>query len=283
MNWNKNFASIHAYLCGDGYVIVNPESQKQKYYHIGFRNTNLTLLKDFQEKFEKIFGIRPIITNQIDRCKIQNKKLTIFLLQKFGSFYSKDWVMPTMNEEEKSAWLRSYFDCDGWVSVIKSKDRKIGLESINLKGLTQIKEVLLQDFKINSSLKPHKNRNTWSITICGKDDLEKFNKKIGFLHPNKSRKLNEALDSYANYNWKIPENSKIFLKFIKEKGRTSTKRKQVRFNSILKPNLENLQNELSKFQVRSRLNGPWKNPFGTKWYCLSISLKDYNELIGGAN
>src|SRR5439155_16925222 len=107
-------------------------------------------LKDFQEKFEKIFGIRPIITNQIDRCKIQNKKLTIFLLQKFGSFYSKDWVMPTMNEEEKSAWLRSYFDCDGWVSVIKSKDRKIGLESINLKGLAQIKEVLLQDFKINS-------------------------------------------------------------------------------------------------------------------------------------
>jgi hypothetical protein len=49
MNSNKSLAAIHGYLCSDGYVTAylnNLKTSNNKYHHIGFRNTNLTLLKD---------------------------------------------------------------------------------------------------------------------------------------------------------------------------------------------------------------------------------------------
>jgi len=64
MKFDENLAAVHAYLCADGYV-VKSKNPKYKYFHIGFRNTNLILLKDFQEKFEKAFGLKPyLIENQ---------------------------------------------------------------------------------------------------------------------------------------------------------------------------------------------------------------------------
>jgi hypothetical protein len=53
MKFNNNLSAIHSYLCGDGYVIKNPKTQKHKYYHIGLRNTNQTLLRDFKKNSKK--------------------------------------------------------------------------------------------------------------------------------------------------------------------------------------------------------------------------------------
>ena len=133
---------------------------------------------------------------------------------------------------------------------------------------------------ITSTVKLRKDRGIWSLTICGKDDIEKFKKEIGFLHPKKAQKLVDALNSYVDYNWKIPEDINL-IKFIIEKGRVNRSRKQVRFNSIIKQNLINLQNKLFKMKVKSKLNGPWKNPYGSIWYCLSMRLDDFNKLTGG--
>ena len=277
MKFDTDFASIHAYLCADGYVIKNPENQKHHYYYIGFRNTNTVLLNDFQKKFSKVFGITPIITKDKDRCKVQNKELTLKLLKEFNSFYSKNWALPNISKTHIKSWLRSYFDSDGWVGLVHRKDRKIGLESINLKGLKQI-QTALKSFDITSTIKWHKNHYIWSLTICGKDDIERFKKNIGFLHPKKSKKLDEALASYVNYNWDIPSDNENLIKFMSEKGKVSQSRKQVRFSSIIKENLIDLQNKLLKLKIESRLNGPWSNPYGSIWYCLSIKLDDYNKL-----
>lgn len=281
MKFDTNFSSIHAYLCADGYVITNPPTQKHKYYTIGLRNTNETLLKDFQTKFFDVFGIKPIITKNKDRCKIHNKELTLKLLKEFNSFYSENWNLPKLSKNNLRNWLRSYFDSDGWVGLVYRKDRKIGLESINLKGLKQIQNTLFGYFDIKSSVKRRKNRNISSLTICGKDDLEKFKRYIGFLHPKKSKKLDEALNSYVNYNWDIPSHKKELIKFLIQKGKISQPRKEVRLNSIIKQNLINLQNKLLKLEIKSRVNGPWKNPYGSTWYCLSIKLDDFNKLKGG--
>jgi len=66
VKFDENLAAIHTYLCADGYVIKNPETQGYKYYYIRFRNTNIILLKDFQEKFKKYFGVEPKL-NEKDR------------------------------------------------------------------------------------------------------------------------------------------------------------------------------------------------------------------------
>jgi hypothetical protein len=280
MKFSSDLASIHGYLCSDGYVIRNPKQQKHKYYHIGFRNTDLTLLKDFQTKFNSVFGIKPTITKNKDRCKIQNKELTLKLIKEFGSFYSNDWKLPTLSKLHLKYWIRAYFDSDGWASVNKRKSRAVGLESINIRGLNQIQNVLKKTFLIKSTIYKHKKRNIWSLIICGKENINKFKNKIGFLHPKKRGKINDAINSYVDYNWKIPIKFKDFIEFIRDKGRVSYHRNEVRFNSKIQKNLIDLQNKLLKISIKSRLNGPWKNPYGSTWYCLSINIDNFNRIIG---
>lgn len=108
---NSDLAIIHGYLCSDGYVIKNPESQKLKYYMIGFRNYNHILLKDFHDKFYNYFNKKPHIYRN-ERVRIGSKEIYNYLTDNFGSFYSKDWTLPKLNNKNLKLWLRAYFDCD---------------------------------------------------------------------------------------------------------------------------------------------------------------------------
>jgi hypothetical protein len=281
MIFNNDLASIHAYLCADGYVIRNPITQKHKYYHIGLRNTNIILLKDFKNKFFRIFGIMPIITSD-GRCRIQNKNI-FFQLTKDFSYYSDKWSLPKLSSGELKCWLRSYFDCDGWVEVQKGKSRVIGLESVNKNGLKQIKNSLLK-FRIKTSeVKKRKNKNIYCINICGKDDLLNFKEKINFLHPNKNKKLIEAINSYKTYEWIIPNKKEEFIKFISERGRLRNDTKEVRFFSIIKDNLIKLKEELIEYNINAKIYGPWKNNKGRIYYCLIIKQADLIRLGGDKN
>ena len=88
LKFNKNLSSIHAYLCADGYVIKNPPTQKQKYYHIALRNTCPTLLEDFSDRFEEEFNVRPIICKD-GRARVQRKELYFLLTEDF-SYYCRE-------------------------------------------------------------------------------------------------------------------------------------------------------------------------------------------------
>jgi hypothetical protein len=277
MKFDQNLAILHAYLCADGYVITNPPTQKHKYYHIGLRNTNKVILEDFQKNFKKVFGLTPVITKD-GRCKIQNKQIFYQLTKNF-SYYSDKWRIPRLSKKELKCWLRAYFDCDAWVEVQKGKSRVIGLESINRRGLQQIKNILWKHFKINASgPKKRKNRKIWYIYICGKDDLLKFKENIGFLHPIKSSRLIEAINSYKNYKWAIPEGKEEIIKFINRRGRLRSKTKEVRFFSILKDNLIRLKNKLKRYGVDAKIYGPWKNNIGRNYYCLTFNQKELIKL-----
>jgi len=277
MKFNRDLASIHAYLCADGYVIRNPESQKHKYYYIGLRNTNEVLLKDFQNKFKVVFGLTPMITKD-GRCKIQNKNIFFQLTKRF-SYYSGEWTIPKLSKEELKCWLRAFFDCESWVQVQKAKSRSIGIESINEKGLGQIKDVLQKEFEIHTSdVKKRKNRNVWYIHICGKHDLLRFKENIGFLHPKKKARLQEALDSYETYEWVIPEDKEKLIEFIKNQGRLRNDTKEVRFFSIIKDNLLKLKNKLIQYNIKGKVYGPWKNNRGRIYYCLKFKQKELDKL-----
>lgn len=194
MKFDTNLSTIHGYLCGDGYVIKNPKTQVHKYYYIGFRNTNKTLLKDFQKKFTNVFRIKPIITIDKDRCKIQNKKI-YYILTKDFSYYSQEWDMPTLKKDNLKHWLRAFFDCEAWVENQPAKSRLIGLECSNQKGIKEIQQSL-EKLNMRSQIKKRKNRKIWRLTICGKENLRIFYKEVGFLHPEKYKKLRDAINSY---------------------------------------------------------------------------------------
>lgn len=275
LKFNKNLSIIHAYLCADGYVIKNPETQKQKYYYIGFRNTNKTLLKDFEDNFYKFFGVKP------RRCKdgrsvVQNKELYYLLTQDF-SYYSKEWELPNLNNDNLRYWLRAFFDCEGWVFVKKAQNRHIGLDSIDHSGLNQIKNAI-KEFGIESILKVLNNRNTLRLLIYKKESLIKFQRKINFLHPDKKAKLQEAIDSYVDYNWYFPkdkEKLKLYIiNFIHKRSKIE-KAFRVRICSNLKKNLIILSKHLKNiFRIDSKFYGPKFSGIGAKYYELVVHKKE---------
>lgn len=274
MKFDENLAAIHGYLCADGYVIKNPKNQKHKYYHIGLRNTSGVLLKDFQEKFNKIFGVLPIITND-SRCRIQSRKIFEKLTKDY-SYYSYEWRMPALSKPCLKLWLRAYFDCEGWVELQKGKSRAVRADCVNYTGLKAVQSALSK-FGIVSTVNK-RSKPIWRLNVCGLDDIKNFQKHIGFLHPDKALLLNDAIESYKSYEWKIPEEKHGLEKFIKKYGKHRKSRNEIRFFSIKQNNVTTLKKSLENLGIESSLHGPWKNNHGTCYYSLILKLDDVRRL-----
>jgi len=276
MKLNEDLTIIHAYLCADGYVIKNPPTQKHKYYKVGLRNTNLLLLEDFQKRFERLWKIKPILEER-QRCSKSSKLIYEFLTQNFGSFYSWKWRMPNLNRKLSRLWLRTYFDCEGWISIESHKSRLIGVDCVNLFGLKQVKKALAKN-GINSTLKKKNNRNIFRLYIYGKENLIKFKKNIDFYHPQKNMKLREAISDYIIYDWKFPKNSDELRNFIRtlmqERARIRQGNWVVRVISKKRKNITILKRELkSIFGINSKAN-KMVNGIGTQYYQLNIYKKE---------
>lgn len=267
MKFDEDLASVHAYLCSDGYVIKS-RNTKYKYFNIGFRNTNLVLLKDFQKRFNNYFKIRPhLIEGQ--RCRIGSKEIYHRLTKEFGSFYSAEWKMPKLNEKLSKIWLRTFFDCEGWVFCKSHQNRQIGLDSINEIGLKQIISAL-NGLGIKTIKKENKKREIYRIFIYSKNNLKLFKEKIGFLHPNKKEKLDRALEDFIDYNWNV--NEKNLKGIIKEKIRVK-KPRYLRIISKENDNLKEIEKLLKKIYdidciVYERFNG-----LGNRYYELNINRR----------
>jgi len=274
----SDFAAVHAYLCADGYVCKNLPSQKTKYYRIGLRNTCPELLEDFQTRFDNVFHKKPIISKQQDRCLIGSRELFYFLTENFGSFYSADWSIPKclVKKELLSSWLRAFFDCEGWVEAVKGKNRAVAAESINEKGLNDIRNYLKNLFGIHSTIRPRSGRTTSVLGIYGKKNIIKFSNQIGFTHPLKRQKLDAAINSFVNYDWQFPENEQelkdFVTAFLKQRINLTTGRIQVCSNK--KKNIIKLSKLLKRFaSINCRVSKTRFNSFGTRYFELSINKK----------
>ena len=281
MKFSKELAAVHGYLCSDGYVSRNQPHQKHKYYIIGLRNTNNFLLKDFQEKFYKIFLIKPkLIANE--RCHLNSKELYEKIIN-LGPFHSNNWKYPDLPKNLIRYWLQAFFDCEGWVTVRKGKDRRIAAETINIPNLYKIQKDLQSKFNISSTIFLRKNRNTAGIHIFGKERLIRFKKEIGLLHPEKKEKLKQAISSYLIYVWKYPKTEKeqkIFIKKLFKERAKVRKTKIIAFTSIHKDNLKTLQKIIcNDYSIESHLYTS-KNGQGKIYYELMIYKKRFvKELI----
>ena len=276
MIFDENLAAVHAYLCADGYVIRNPINQRKKYYRIGLRNTNLDLLEDFQKKFYAYFKEKPHISPG-QRCQLGSKKIYLELTSNFGSFYSWKWSMPNLDKQLYSIWLRSYFDCEGWVTLKSRSNRMIGLECVNRSGILQIK-MALRYLGIASKIKKRNTRNIYSLSIYGQENLNLFKQKIGFFHPEKIIKLDKALEDYVDYTWKFPLGIYEKTNFIRDlmKNKATMKRPNGIFRVISNTelNILKLQEGLKEiFDIKGICNKR-KNGKGNEYFELSINKKD---------
>jgi hypothetical protein len=284
MKFDENLAALHGYLCADGYVSRNLPHQKHKYYIIGLRNQNLTLLNDFQKKFYAVFSEKPkLIENE--RCHMYSKEIYYKLIP-LGPFHSNNWVFPELPKNLLKYWLRAFFDCEGWVIAKKAKDRRVAAESINQAALQKIRQELLKKFGIHSSFYVKKKKNIAGLHIYGKENLIKFQKDIGFLHPDKSRKLNNAITSYVEYEWIFPtenKKSKEYLDSLITKRAKIKKPHTIRFSSIIETNIDKLKKKiLIHHNIESnkylRVNGQ-----GRTYYELAIYKENDSKKLVNLN
>jgi len=275
MKFDENLAAVHAYLCADGYVIKNSPTQKLKYYRIGFRNRDFTLLKDFQKRFKNSFGVSPHL-DKGERCRLGSREIYEKLTKEFGSFYSWEWRMPKLNRKLMKIWLRAYFDCEGWVFCKSHQNRHIGVDCVNEFGFNQVENTLNQ-IGIKTIRKFNKKRRIHRIFIYGKENLNKFSEQIGFLNPKKSEKLTESLNDFVVYEWNFPEERKKVEKFVFNILKNKIRIKKPHYARLISKEEKNL-NKLSKLMkefynlncyVNRRINGT-----GTIYYELSINKKD---------
>lgn len=280
MKINEDLAAVHAYLCADGYVIKNLSTQKSKYYVIGFRNTNLNLLLDFQSKFKRYFGVEPHL-HPGERCVLGSKEIYQKLTDEFGSFYSWEWTMPKLSNKLTKIWLRAYFDCEGWVFCKTHQNRHIGVDCVNKKGFDQV-ELALNKQGIKTIRKFNAKRKIHRIFIYGRDNLIRFGQKIGFNHPDKRRKLVETLSNFVDYIWSINDNGSNIGEIILVKG-VIKKPYHFRIYSKEKINILKIKRILcsaigilpNSILVDERING-----LGTRYFELSINKKkDVQKLI----
>lgn len=264
MKFDQNLAAIHGYLCGDGYVVRNPPEQKHKYYHIALRNYEPVLLHDFQRRFQQRFGLKPRIYPN-ERCIIQNKAIYEYLTKEYvyGSYV---WRLPQMRPELLRHWLRAFFDCEAWVECQARQNRAVRLECVNQTGVGAVMKALLA-LGIKST--PGSHRHLYRLSICGKENLMRFQKNVGFLHPKKSKLLEDALQSYVTLDWYIPQDKEGLLKFVADRGRVRADRNELKLMSVKKQNLVKLKKRLLFFGIRSEMFGPWQSSTAS-YYVLRI-------------
>ena len=194
---NKDKASLHAYLCGDGYIAMREESNGTIHYEINFFPDDRAMLKNFQNAFFSCYGIMPSRIRKegkMFRLRIDNKVVCCDLL-KLGNYGKYDWTIPEeIRNKFALAWLSCFFDCEAHIN----KKGVIQVKSVNHKGLINVRD-MLKDLEIDSRLTgPYKYSlgSPYSVLTIGKKEaLLRYKEKIGFNHSEKVKKLNSVLNT----------------------------------------------------------------------------------------
>lgn len=192
-------ARIVSHICGDGWVtsyneknslqIVNGRRYRRDRirYQIGYCNTEKTLLDQFKNDVNMVFGIKPIKI----RCEIRFKSKRVFdRIKSLGGGNTREWFISneirTSKNNVKSEWLKAFFDDEATVDI---KTGRIRIKSMNKKGLEQVKD-MLNDFGVKSSITGPNIDKSMYLSIS-RIYSQKFKNKIGFSHPKKIRNLKE--------------------------------------------------------------------------------------------
>jgi hypothetical protein len=111
---------------------------------------------------------------------------------------------------------------------------------------------------------------------------ENFSNNIGFLHPDKIKKLLETITDYVDYTWNFPENEKncryFLLALLKNKIKLH-KPYRIRIFSREVSNLQNLSKYLKNFFDIESLVSKRTNGLGTIYYELNIYKKSQLEKL----
>jgi len=197
------FARIHAHVSADGYLskckcrrtskelLSHPRINLFKMrYSVAYVNTDPVLAKEFINDTKKLFDVKAVSCGKFE-YRISAKWI-YDLMRDSGALMSDTWFIPSFilngSREVKSAWLKAFFDDEGYFYK-----NQIGLRVANKNGIKAV-QLMLLDFGIQTKLyQPRipsnpKYKIIYQISIR-RENLIKYYNEIGFSHPNKQQKL----------------------------------------------------------------------------------------------
>lgn len=190
---------IIGYLLGEGYCYITTT------YQIVFTNATPELRTDFSNCFKKVFGISPytppshrgrdLWISSVEAGRFLEKLIPGIFLGAAKKEIPE--IITRCSNFEIANLLRAYFDSDAKVNV---KEREIVAVSASKKLLRQVQLLLLR-FGILSQLVETrvKGKNYARLRISG-ENVVSYAKNIGFLHPEKNRRLKEHVRSEKIFN-----------------------------------------------------------------------------------
>ncbi|RLI27127.1 hypothetical protein DRO58_04805, partial [Candidatus Bathyarchaeota archaeon] len=188
-----------------GYLLGEGCCYKASTYHVIFTNRNTELRRDFSYCFEKVFGLTPRSppSHRGKDLWISSVEVGRFLEKLIPSIFQGaarkeiPEVITRCSDLEIAHLIRAYFDSDATVST---KEREIVITSASEKLLRQVQLLLLR-FGVLSQLKEKKvkGKTYFRLRISGEDILN-YAKYIGFLHPEKRRRLLSLVSATKTFN-----------------------------------------------------------------------------------
>ncbi len=181
-------AEIIGLLCADGSHFVCYSEymewhniRKKRYFkrrrteRIEFTNKNNGLLIHFRNLVLKVYGEAPKIKFRFFKVRLIKKKF-IYDLLRFTDFSCEKWSTPKEiikgSNDVKAAFIRGVYEGDGTKLQWRRKVPYLEFHMYNIKGLKQIKKLLLS-LGIHSKLYPYPK-----LIIKGQKDVIRFAKLI---------------------------------------------------------------------------------------------------------
>ena len=195
---NEEWFYISELIRTDGHISSNFVETK-------LTNNDMTLLSKF-ENFCKSLEIVHI-RKERDRYRVFNVTLALILNKLFeiqAGNKSLETYFPTwMKQTDKtliSSALSGAFDGDGSVQHDKHGIRRVRLNTGSFRYAKDIQECLSKFNIVSSVFKdPREGRNVWYVQVSDKLSLIKFKENIGFLQPERAKKLRELIASYQRF------------------------------------------------------------------------------------
>jgi DNA gyrase subunit A len=138
---------------------------------------------------------------------------------------SKERELPTLilrsPKRVVAAFLRAYFEGDGAVERSGRSLLRVSAHSASLTLLKQL-QVLLLRFGIASRLRPSKEQ-TFRLLITGRENLERFAQSIGFVSPEKTKALQEILQSFSGRALSRTDFVPFLAEFVRARAQSDLK------------------------------------------------------------
>lgn len=205
MNKKDLLIKLHAYVASDGMIgfwkckeIRGNNIRVRNKLRVKFSNKENLLMNDFISSVKIVYPHLKYLWYDGKKCDIEVRS-AIFSkdLLKLGDISTKNWEFPSdLTRNQKIIWIRTFADCDGTVNNY-NYTRYVAIDSINLKGLKQLVKALSNLSIFSRIIKvKYKGNISYRLKISKYDNLIRYKNLIGFNHPKKKKKLDEAVKSY---------------------------------------------------------------------------------------